>query len=98
MIPELDTLAEARIPVVGDLMLDEYFYGDIERISPEAPVPVVQGRVIRNPISPTVSRCILSTTTGITLTCRCSIKAAIRRPWAMLGQIGSSSGGAGWTG
>jgi len=44
MIPELDTLAEARILVVGDLMLDEYFYGDIERISPEAPVPVVQGR------------------------------------------------------
>ncbi|MDE0959634.1 MAG: D-glycero-beta-D-manno-heptose 1-phosphate adenylyltransferase [Planctomycetota bacterium] len=44
MIPELNTLAEARILVVGDLMLDEYFYGDIERISPEAPVPVVQGR------------------------------------------------------
>ena len=31
MIPELNTLAEARILVVGDLMLDEYFYGDIER-------------------------------------------------------------------
>jgi D-beta-D-heptose 7-phosphate kinase/D-beta-D-heptose 1-phosphate adenosyltransferase len=44
MIPELDSLREVRILVVGDLMVDEYIYGDIERISPEAPVPVVQGK------------------------------------------------------
>ena len=44
MIPELDTLSDVRILVVGDLMLDEYFYGDVERISPEAPVPVVQSK------------------------------------------------------
>ena len=30
-----------RVAVVGDLMLDRYLVGDIERISPEAPVPVV---------------------------------------------------------
>ena len=30
-----------RVAVVGDLMLDRYLLGDIERISPEAPVPVV---------------------------------------------------------
>lgn len=30
-----------RVAVVGDLMLDRYLQGDIERISPEAPVPVV---------------------------------------------------------
>lgn len=30
-----------RVAVVGDLMLDRYLMGDIERISPEAPVPVV---------------------------------------------------------
>ncbi len=30
-----------RVAVVGDLMLDRYLIGDIERISPEAPVPVV---------------------------------------------------------
>jgi len=29
------------ITVVGDLMLDEYLWGDVERISPEAPVPVI---------------------------------------------------------
>ena len=30
-----------RVMVVGDLMLDRYLWGDVERISPEAPVPVV---------------------------------------------------------
>lgn len=30
-----------RVLVVGDVMLDRYWYGDVERISPEAPVPVV---------------------------------------------------------
>lgn len=32
---------KARILVVGDLILDEYIWGSVERISPEAPVPVV---------------------------------------------------------
>jgi D-glycero-beta-D-manno-heptose-7-phosphate kinase len=34
-------LAQARVLVVGDAMLDRYWYGDVDRISPEAPVPVV---------------------------------------------------------
>src|ERR1700716_1557513 len=33
-----------RIAVVGDAMLDVYLRGDVERISPEAPVPVVRVR------------------------------------------------------
>jgi D-beta-D-heptose 7-phosphate kinase/D-beta-D-heptose 1-phosphate adenosyltransferase len=32
----------ARVLVVGDVMLDKYIWGDVERISPEAPVPVVR--------------------------------------------------------
>jgi rfaE bifunctional protein kinase chain/domain len=32
----------ARILVVGDVMLDRYWFGDVNRISPEAPVPVVR--------------------------------------------------------
>jgi len=32
---------KARVLVVGDVMLDRYWYGDATRISPEAPVPVV---------------------------------------------------------
>jgi D-beta-D-heptose 7-phosphate kinase/D-beta-D-heptose 1-phosphate adenosyltransferase len=31
----------ASILVVGDLLLDEYLFGDVERISPEAPIPIV---------------------------------------------------------
>ena len=41
----LDTLrrcAEVSVLVVGDLMLDEYVGGSVERISPEAPVPIVR--------------------------------------------------------
>ena len=33
---------KARILVVGDVMLDRYWFGDVARISPEAPVPVVR--------------------------------------------------------
>lgn len=36
------TLAQARVLVTGDAMLDRYWFGDAERISPEAPVPVVR--------------------------------------------------------
>ena len=35
-------LAAARVLVVGDAMLDRYWHGAVERISPEAPVPVVK--------------------------------------------------------
>ncbi len=31
-----------KIAVVGDMMLDAYFWGDVKRISPEAPVPIVE--------------------------------------------------------
>lgn len=55
----LANLAAIRVLVVGDLMVDEYLWGHIERISPEAPVPVLTlvrresmlggaGNVIRN--------------------------------------------------
>src|SRR5512134_3979320 len=32
----------ARILVVGDVMLDRYWFGEVSRISPEAPVPVIK--------------------------------------------------------
>jgi rfaE bifunctional protein kinase chain/domain len=37
-----ERLAAARVLVVGDAMLDRYWFGAVERISPEAPVPVVR--------------------------------------------------------
>src|ERR1041385_8110861 len=38
----LEKARSKRIAVVGDAMLDVYLRGDVERISPEAPVPVVR--------------------------------------------------------
>jgi rfaE bifunctional protein kinase chain/domain len=35
-------LAQTRILVVGDVMLDRYWFGEVSRISPEAPVPIVR--------------------------------------------------------
>ncbi len=40
-LPDVATLANARVLVVGDVMLDRYWFGEVSRISPEAPVPVV---------------------------------------------------------
>ena len=42
MLPQLlKKIANTRALVVGDVMLDRYWYGEVDRISPEAPVPVV---------------------------------------------------------
>ena len=38
----LDQFSHARILVIGDMMLDEYIWGKVDRISPEAPVPIVK--------------------------------------------------------
>jgi D-beta-D-heptose 7-phosphate kinase/D-beta-D-heptose 1-phosphate adenosyltransferase len=40
----LDGFERVRLLVVGDLVLDEYLWGDVDRVSPEAPVPVVRVR------------------------------------------------------
>lgn len=37
-----EVVRKARLLVVGDVMLDRYWFGDVDRISPEAPVPVVR--------------------------------------------------------
>ena len=38
----LERMAAARVLVVGDAMLDRYWFGAVDRISPEAPVPIVR--------------------------------------------------------
>src|SRR5215204_5075819 len=40
----LRTLRDRNVVVLGDVMLDEFVWGDVTRISPEAPVPVVDVR------------------------------------------------------
>jgi rfaE bifunctional protein kinase chain/domain len=42
MNPSPEKLAQSSVLVVGDVMLDRYWYGSVDRISPEAPVPVVR--------------------------------------------------------
>ena len=42
MNPTRQRIGKARVLVVGDAMLDRYWHGAVERISPEAPVPVVK--------------------------------------------------------
>src|SRR5580698_103298 len=50
MLPELHSIlnlleggfSQLKVLVVGDIMLDRYIHGEVERISPEAPVPVLR--------------------------------------------------------
>ena len=59
LVPLVGLLSRARVLVVGDVMLDHFHYGSVERISPEAPIPVLRleretamlggaGNVVRN--------------------------------------------------
>ena len=41
-LPTLAQLQQTQLLIVGDVMLDRYWYGAVDRISPEAPVPVVR--------------------------------------------------------
>jgi D-beta-D-heptose 7-phosphate kinase/D-beta-D-heptose 1-phosphate adenosyltransferase len=56
---DIDRLRNARVLCIGDVMLDHYVYGEVDRLSPEAPVPVLSvdsetyslggaGNVLRN--------------------------------------------------
>ena len=40
----LDRMKDVRLLVVGDIVLDEYVVGEVDRVSPEAPVPIVHFR------------------------------------------------------
>ena len=44
----LSKFTGVRVLLLGDIMLDKYVYGDIERISPESPVPVLRHREEKN--------------------------------------------------
>lgn len=42
--PKTNPFAKAKVAIIGDLMLDTFVYGEVNRISPEAPVPVVHAK------------------------------------------------------
>ena len=45
---DFSRFAQSKILVVGDVMLDRYWFGDVSRISPEAPVPIAKINRIDN--------------------------------------------------
>ncbi|MBT8003100.1 MAG: bifunctional heptose 7-phosphate kinase/heptose 1-phosphate adenyltransferase, partial [Rhodospirillales bacterium] len=48
LVQLVENLSQARVLCVGDLMLDRFVHGSVDRISPEAPIPILQ---INNEIS-----------------------------------------------
>ena len=71
LVCHIEWLSQARVLCIGDLMLDRFVYGEVERTSPEAPVPVLGierqtamlggvGNVARNLISLGASAALLS--------------------------------------
>ncbi len=48
LLPVLDRISQIKILVVGDVMLDRYWWGNASRLSPEAPVPVVALKTVSN--------------------------------------------------
>lgn len=58
----LDRFDTLSVLVLGDLLLDEYRIGDVERISPEAPVPIVRVRETRWALggAGNVARCVVA--------------------------------------
>jgi len=41
---QLSNISSIRVTVIGDIMLDKYTYGTVDRISPEAPIPIVTAK------------------------------------------------------
>jgi len=71
LISLVEKLPEARLLCVGDVMLDHYVYGGVERVSPEAPIPILRveresrtlggaGNVLRNLQALGVRPCFVS--------------------------------------
>ena len=73
LISLVQALSGARVLCIGDVMLDHYVYGRVERVSPEAPIPVLHvereqrtlggaGNVLRNLHALGVEACFISVT------------------------------------
>ena len=44
LVSYIDTFRQFKVLVVGDVMLDHYVFGKVERLNPEAPVPVLHAQ------------------------------------------------------
>ena len=41
LIKIINGIKNIKVLVIGDIMLDKYIFGSVERISPEAPIPII---------------------------------------------------------
>ena len=58
-----EQIKNVRVAVIGDVMLDRYFQGEVKRISPEAPVPVTRITKINSVLGG--ERCCQSGASGV---------------------------------
>jgi len=63
LLPIIDALAGARVLVVGDAMLDRFTHGTVERVSPDAPVPLL--RVDHDSLAPGGAALVAATLAGL---------------------------------
>jgi rfaE bifunctional protein kinase chain/domain len=87
----LDAAAGRRIAVIGDAMLDVYLRGDVDRISPEAPVPVVRVRHRHNALggAANVAQNVVAMGARCELACVVGADASARALRGMLVAIGA---------
>src|SRR5665647_19449 len=87
----LHAAAGRRIAVIGDAMLDVYLQGDVERISPEAPVPVVRVRARRTALggAANVAQNVVALGAHCELACVVGADDSARSLRAMLVAIGA---------
>src|SRR5919199_3437906 len=94
LVELLGAARERRVAVVGDAMLDVYLRGDVDRISPEAPVPVVRVRERRHALGGAANVAHNVTALGA----ECELVAAVGSDRgghmlrAMLAEIGADAG------
>ncbi len=87
----LDAASRVRVAVVGDAMLDVYLRGEVERISPEAPVPVVHVRERRHALggAGNVAQNVRAVDAACDLVAAIGDDAGGRQVCAMLREIGA---------
>lgn len=88
--PKKEVVASRRVLVVGDVMLDRYWFGAVERISPEAPVPVLHVRREQDRLGGAANVALNVKTLGgqVTLLCMVGIDDGAKRLRQLLRENG----------
>lgn len=92
LVALLESAKRYHVAVVGDAMLDVYLVGDVERISPEAPVPVVRVRERRHAMggAANVAQNVLALGASCSMVCTVGSDTAGNELRDMLGRAGAA--------